>query len=96
VNGAIAINRTELAECGKYVLISTHFPLQSHITWRIVSALNVGHHQAVIHKLENAYRNSVQYNVASNTTNTLKICIKCIGMSNYKRPKDIYQRVEMF
>jgi hypothetical protein len=36
-----------------------HFALQSYITWWLVLAMNVGHNQAIMQELENAYRTSV-------------------------------------
>ena len=32
---------------------------ESYITWQLVSALNMGHHQAIMQEHKNIYRNSM-------------------------------------
>ena len=43
------------------------FASQSHITGRLVSALNVGLHQAIVQEHENAYRKSMHSEVGDLT-----------------------------
>jgi len=49
-----------------HINIHTHTQqvcLQLHITWQLVLALNVGHHQAIKQEHEKVYRNSSYRNV---------------------------------
>jgi len=54
-----------------------HAALQLLSTWRLVPALNVGHHQASVQEHVNIYRNFVLYGWRSRPF-TLKIHYKCI------------------